>query len=92
MISSCIRSSARVALRASSAQSVARYGALRGAYLGMRFFSNDLSKDSVVTKYASTTPKVKYTEEHEWIALHEDGVGKFYWRLNSYKGWAYGLI
>lgn len=27
-----------------------------------------------MTQYASTAPIVKYTEDHEWIALHEDGV------------------
>lgn len=37
-----------------------------------RFYSNKLTPGSAVLKYASEAPKVKYTQEHEWIALHND--------------------
>ena len=40
----------------------------------LRFFTNDLTKGSVVLKYSSETPVVKYTEDHEWIAVHKDNV------------------
>lgn len=40
----------------------------------VRFSSNVITPGSAVTQYASTAPIVKYTEDHEWIAVHEDGV------------------
>ncbi|ODQ64490.1 glycine cleavage system H protein [Nadsonia fulvescens var. elongata DSM 6958] len=40
----------------------------------LRFYSNALTKDSIVTKYSAGPIKVAYTEDHEWVALHEDGT------------------
>ncbi|KAF5092220.1 hypothetical protein D0Z03_002971 [Geotrichum reessii] len=41
----------------------------------LRFNStNAITPGSAVTAYASSEPVVRYTEDHEWIALHEDGI------------------
>lgn len=40
----------------------------------VRFNSNVITQGSAVTAYSSKSPVVKYTEEHEWIAVHEDNV------------------
>lgn len=48
--------------------------ALRGTmYAGMRFYSNKMTADALPLTYGAN-PKVKYTENHEWIALHDDKV------------------
>lgn len=54
----------------------ASYLTTRSARSGfVRFNStNTITQGSAVTAYSSTAPTVKYTEDHEWIALHEDGV------------------
>lgn len=40
----------------------------------VRFSSNIITPGSAVTAYSSSEPIVKYTEDHEWIAVHDDGV------------------
>lgn len=33
-----------------------------------------INPESIVSKHSSSTPKLYFTAEHEWIALHEDGA------------------
>lgn len=56
----------RLALRAARAPAAALWA--------RSYSSNSITVGSAVTAYASTAPTVKYTEEHEWIAVHEDGL------------------
>lgn len=45
------------------------------AYMARSYSSiNAVTSGSAVTAYASTAPTVKYTEDHEWVALHQDGI------------------
>ncbi|VVT50534.1 uncharacterized protein SAPINGB_P002795 [Magnusiomyces paraingens] len=77
MLASVFRSATRSALprmaMASSSSITPMY--LRAAPRFVRFSSsNTLTKNSPVTQYASSDPVVKYTEEHEWIAVFPDNV------------------
>lgn len=69
MLSTAIRASTRLAPRAairlSAPSFVQRYG--------VRFYSNELNKAGPAATYGAS-PKVFYTEEHEWLAVHEDGT------------------
>lgn len=48
---------------------------IKSTPLFVRFNSvNAITKDSPVTKYSSSAPIVKYTQEHEWLAVHEDNI------------------
>ncbi|KAF5119514.1 hypothetical protein DV495_003533 [Geotrichum candidum] len=49
---------------------------IRSSFAGaLRFSSsNVITPGSAVTAYSSSEPIVKYTEDHEWIALHDDGI------------------
>lgn len=73
MLSCALRSSARalVAPRMAIARAAFKPALFRPQ---VRFSSNVITPGSAVTSYASTEPIVKYTEDHEWIALHEDGL------------------
>lgn len=41
--------------------------------MAFRFYSNKLTEGSPVTSYGAN-PTVRYTENHEWIAVHKDNV------------------
>lgn len=77
MLTSALRSATRMALPRASVAASTRMATpmyLRSAPMFVRFNSNGLTKDSPVTQYSGSAPLVKYTEEHEWIALHDDNV------------------
>lgn len=78
MLATVFRSSARMAVpralpRATTA--AAQLSFRQPALFFTRFNStNTITVGSDVTGYSDKSPIVKYTEEHEWIAMHEDNV------------------
>lgn len=76
MISTAFRTASRFAVPRAASMMVPR-AAVRATAPSVfaRFNSNNaLTIGSAVTKYAKVPPSVKYTEDHEWIAVHEDNV------------------
>ncbi|CAN6659035.1 glycine cleavage system H protein, mitochondrial [Trichomonascus vanleenenianus] len=71
MLATAFRSAARVAVpRVAVARAVARPTFLAG----LRFASNAINKESIAFTYSPEGPKVKFSEDHEWVALHGDGT------------------
>lgn len=75
MFATALRSSTRLAFpRAAMAAPSLTLRARAVPTLGAaRFYSNDLNKNAHPFTYGPS-PSVKYTEEHEWVAYHQDGT------------------
>lgn len=69
MLSTLTRSTARFAL-----PHIARSRAPVLSLTAKRYFANQLNKDGPAFTYSGKGPLVKYTNDHEWIAAHEDGT------------------
>lgn len=78
MISTVFRSAARFAVPRTAFTPMASSRIMTSVLINKplaRFnSSNTITVGSVVTAYSDKAPTVKYTEEHEWIAVHEDKV------------------
>ncbi|ANB12829.1 glycine decarboxylase subunit H [Sugiyamaella lignohabitans] len=75
---SIFRQASAAARIASPAMAMARPAVATRSFMpaAFRFYSvkNTLTEGSPALAYASEKPLVRYTEEHEWIALHKDNV------------------
>ncbi|KAA8914427.1 hypothetical protein TRICI_002925 [Trichomonascus ciferrii] len=70
MLATALRTTARLAVPRVAAPAL-RVRAVPA--MGMRFYSSELNKSALPFTH-SANPTIKYSEEHEWIAAHEDGT------------------